>query len=272
MKKGVSIIFAILLIGSVAVVSSMLLKKDSKTINYVKDYELIAHRGFNEQFPENTLFAAQQAVKMGANPECDVQFTSDGIMVVIHDAKVDRTTDGTGTVRNLDYAYIEKLDAGSKFSDKYKGLKVPKFIDYLNDVKSAKHIYPELKNFRNTEDIVTFTQTLIDYGFEEKATIQSFDYFEVLSSIRKVSKEIRVGALCSNQNTFDNYVEIAKDDSNSIMLISTKLATIKNLDKCKEDKVDVAVWTVNDESELRKLLEIGYNKFICSKYINISAE
>ncbi len=244
-------------------------KELTSTANTKPVFELIAHRGFDGQFPENTILAAQEAMKLGANLECDVQFTSDGEMVVIHDDTLERTTDGSGTVSKLKYSYIEKLDAGSKFSSKYKGLKVPKFTDYLEVVKGAQHIYPELKTYRKDEDIAVFTKTIIDCGFEEKATIQSFYYHKVLPEIRKISNKIRVGALCSDQSTFDYFFEIAKNDSNSIMLISTKIATAENLAKCKDNKLDVAVWTIKDEAQLKKLLGLGYNKLMLSKYMEV---
>jgi glycerophosphoryl diester phosphodiesterase len=243
--------------------------KDSKPTAAKEGFELIAHRGFDSQFPENTILAAQESMKLGANPECDVQFTLDGVMVVIHDDGVERTTDGTGIVKNLNYSSLEKLDAGVKFGSKYKGLKIPKFTEYLEAVKGAKHIYPELKSYRTDDDINTFTKTIIDNGFEDKATIQSFAYPMVLPNIRKISSKVRVGALCSDQSIFDYNLQIAKKDPNSIMLISTKIATAENLKKCKDNKLEVAVWTVKDESQLKSLFNLGYNKLMLSKYMEL---
>ena len=230
--------------------------------------EIIAHRGFAGQYPENTIYGAQQTLKLSVPAEFDVQFTIDGVMVVIHDDTVDRTTNGTGTVSQLEYSYIKTLDAGKKFSAEYTGQVVPKFEDYLKTLKNAKYIYPEIKKYRSTKDIITFTKTLIDYGFEDKATIQSFNYAEVLPYIRQVSKKIKVAALCSNQSMFDSYLSIAKKDGNSLMSISTSIADIKNLETCKNNNLDISVWTVNDESVLRELIDIGYKKIISNKFFN----
>jgi glycerophosphoryl diester phosphodiesterase len=269
MKKG--ILFILVFALTTSLLTSACSKKDeAKEANSKPSFELIAHRGFDSQFPENTILAAQEAMKLGANLECDVQFTLDGVMVVIHDNELERTTDGKGIVSKTEYSYIEKLDAGLKFSSKYKGLKVPKFIDYLEAVKSAQHIYPELKTYRNNEDITAFTKTLIDKGFEGKATIQSFAYPMVLPEIRKVSGKITVGALCSDQAAFEYNLDIAKKDTNSIMLISAKIATAENLSKCKENKIDVGVWTIKDEGQLKKLVDLGYNKLMLSKYMELT--
>lgn len=264
MKKNMLILLSIALVIS-AIAAVVYFKQSTNTAGSIHNIEMIAHRGFNNEYPENTIYAAQQAIKLGANPECDVQFTSDGVMVVIHDNTVDRTTDGTGTVSQLNYAYIESLDAGSKFSKEYKGIRIPKFTEYLDAVKDARHIYPELKTYRKTDDIIEFTKTLIEKGFEEKSTIQSFAYPVTLPYIRQVSKKIRVGALCSNQPDFDNDLNTAKSDTNTIMLISTKIATPDNLAKCRESKIDIAVWTIDNISQLKKLEGIGYDKFMCSR-------
>jgi glycerophosphoryl diester phosphodiesterase len=261
---------AVIMFSTVLLLAGCSKSKPVDTLKEKAVFELIAHRGFDSQFPENTILAAQEAISLGANLECDVQFTLDGVMVVIHDDELQRTTDGKGIVSKTEYSYIEKLDAGSKFSNKYKGLKVPKFIDYLEAVKTAQHIYPELKTYRNNEDITVFTKTILDKGFEGKATIQSFAYPIVLPEIRRVSSKVRVGALCSDQAAFDYNLDIAKKDTNSIMLISAKIATAENLSKCKENKVDVGVWTIKDEGQLKKLVDLGYNKLMLSKYMELN--
>lgn len=233
-------------------------------------FEMIAHRGFDAQFPEDTVLAAEEAMKLGAVPECDVQFTADGEMVVIHDDTVDRTTDGTGKVSELNYSYIETLDAGSYMSKEYANVRIPKFAEYLDAVKDAELIYPEIKSYRKIEDIATFTKTILDCGFESKATIQSFDYTTVLPEIRKLSDKVRVGALCSTQEDFNKNLEIAKQDTNSILLISTKIATPENLESCENAGLDVAVWTIKTQKQLNSLYKIGYRKFMLSSYMNVN--
>src|SRR5579863_6165855 len=89
---------------------------------------VIGHRGGRALAPENTLAAFRNAIKLGADyVEVDVRATRDGKLVIMHDSTVDRTTDGKGAVRDLDFATIRALDAGSKFSAQYAGEKVPTF-------------------------------------------------------------------------------------------------------------------------------------------------
>src|SRR5215213_6287556 len=86
----------------------------------------VAHRGANRVAPENTLPAYQAAIALGCEyVEIDVRATRDGALVLVHDRTVDRTTDGTGAVAELDFAAIRALDAGVKFGDEFQGTRVP---------------------------------------------------------------------------------------------------------------------------------------------------
>src|SRR5579863_7434882 len=89
---------------------------------------VISHRGEHLAHPENTLPAFEAAIAAGADYfEMDVRTTSDGKLVLMHDAKVDRTTNGTGLVRQMTFDQIRELDAGAKFNASFTGTKVPAF-------------------------------------------------------------------------------------------------------------------------------------------------
>lgn len=78
---------------------------------------IIAHRGASGSAPENTLAAFDLAVRQGADAiELDVRLTADGVPVVLHDATLDRTTNGCGPLRSLTLAQLEELDAGARFT------------------------------------------------------------------------------------------------------------------------------------------------------------
>ncbi len=94
--------------------------------------QICAHRGDVSAAPENTLPAFESAVKKGAQQiELDVDLTKDGELVIMHDATVDRTTDGKGKVTELTFAEIRALDAGAKFSEAYRGTRVPTLREAL---------------------------------------------------------------------------------------------------------------------------------------------
>jgi glycerophosphoryl diester phosphodiesterase len=93
---------------------------------------LCAHRGAMATYPENTLPAFYAAIEAGAHMiEFDVALTNDGKMVILHDAMVDRTTDGKGRVDELTLEEIKKLDAGSWKSPEFEGVSIPTLDEVL---------------------------------------------------------------------------------------------------------------------------------------------
>ncbi len=106
-----------------------------------------SHRGEHLSHPENTLPAFEAAVVAGADFfECDVRTTSDGRLILMHDATVDRTTNGTGKVRSLTFDQIRALDAGAKFDPKFTGTEVPTFEEALNLAHGKIGVYVDCKD------------------------------------------------------------------------------------------------------------------------------
>lgn len=96
----------------------------------------VGHRGTKKFAPENTISAHEMAIALGARAiEFDVRFTKDGYAVVIHDATVNRTTDGRGWVKNMTLCEIKALDAGSWKGSKFTGEQVPTLREALRNIK-----------------------------------------------------------------------------------------------------------------------------------------
>jgi glycerophosphoryl diester phosphodiesterase len=148
---------------------------------------LIAHRGGPVYAPENTLSAFRNAIETGIDwIEMDVQMTKDGVLVVIHDETVDRTTNGSGNVKDLTLEQIHALDAGN-------GEQVPTFDEVITLARDAgvgimpeaksPHLYPEIE--------AEMVQTIIEVDFIENTVIQSFDP-QVLDSIETLNPDVQV--------------------------------------------------------------------------------
>ncbi len=107
---------------------------------------IIAHRGYSTRFPENTLVAFEAALELDVQMiELDVRLTGDRQVVVIHDASVDRTTDGEGLVKDLPLETLKQLDAGSWFSPRFKGVRLPTLDEVLDRVNRRVLINVEIK-------------------------------------------------------------------------------------------------------------------------------
>ncbi len=123
----------------------------------MKYTKILAHRGASAYAPENTMAAFKKAIEMNADGiELDVHLSKDGYIVIIHDERVDRTTDGKGEVKDFSLDELKKLDAGSWFSDEYKGEKIPTLEEllsliknteiYLNiEIKAGYRVYPDIE-------------------------------------------------------------------------------------------------------------------------------
>src|SRR5690606_11412908 len=94
--------------------------------------KIIAHRGASAHAPENTMAAFRKAIEMGANYiELDVHLSKDGKVVVLHDATLNRTSNGTGKIADHVWNVLRMLDAGSFFDEKFKGEKIPLLEEVL---------------------------------------------------------------------------------------------------------------------------------------------
>ena len=101
-----------------------------------KNVYVAAHRGWSAEYPENTMIAFQKAIEVGVDQiETDVRVTKDGELVLIHDKVVDRTTNGTGLIKDLTYEQLQQLDAGSWKGEEFVGTRIPKLVELMELVK-----------------------------------------------------------------------------------------------------------------------------------------
>jgi glycerophosphoryl diester phosphodiesterase len=108
---------------------------------------IVAHRGANRVAPENTFAAAWQCVVWQVDYlEVDVRTSRDGVLYVIHDATLDRTTNGTGLVREHTAAELDQLDAGSWFAPAYAGERIPRLETMLRWAKGRIRVYLDVKD------------------------------------------------------------------------------------------------------------------------------
>ena len=132
-------------------------------------FTLIAHRGYSDLAPENTLAAFDLALERGyAHLELDVQLTSAGMPVVIHDDRLDRTTDGTGLLRQHSFEQVRALSAGARFGDdpaRFAAEHVPRLDEVLTRYAGRARLHLELKSAEQELAAVT-VQALRTYGWE----------------------------------------------------------------------------------------------------------
>jgi glycerophosphoryl diester phosphodiesterase len=146
--------------------------------NQKRKVAVVAHRGASGVAPENTLAAIRKALETSADfIEIDIHQSKDGEVVVMHDATVDRTTNGTGQIADLTLAELKQLDAGITFDSAFAGERIPTLAQVLNLVKGKKKLLIELKKGK-TEYYLGLEQSTLQlislYNANEWCVLQSF--------------------------------------------------------------------------------------------------
>jgi glycerophosphoryl diester phosphodiesterase len=133
-------------VPSVGATTALLVLVAGLAVGQPQRIAVIAHRGGSALGPENTLACYEKALALGVDyVEIDVRVSRDGRLVIMHDRTVDRTTDGTGAIADLDFAAIRKLDAGSWRSAEFAGERVPTLAETLALCRGRVGIYLDHK-------------------------------------------------------------------------------------------------------------------------------
>lgn len=230
--------------------------------------ELIAHRGFRNSFPQDTMIAFSSAVRRGADSlECDVQVSQDGVLYVFHDQTIDALTDGSGEIKNLDSSYIDTVQYTETQGTFLGPVRIPRFEELLNYVaNTGVKLYAEIKEFRTQDDVPLFVQAIQDKKLESLVQLSSF-IFSDLTIVRSITPDIEVGYLngVTDLATFQGYVDDLAVLGNSAILQSFASALANGTDYpeyARANGVDIACWTVNTDTEARQVMSIGVNKIM----------
>ncbi len=240
---------------------------------------IIAHRGGSIIFPENTMVAFEGAAKLGVDViEMDFQLTSDDKLVTMHDDSVDRTTNGTGLVREMNLEQIQNLDASTNFLDIYgenpwnNSHLAPLTIDQVLDrfLDSPHRLSFEIKNEGLEGEIAA--EVMYDAiqirQMEKRVEIGSF-HIESLHAIRDISNgSIATSGAESEIEKCILFPMIQLDrwwldpGSASVLQIPMEwsginLATKGIVDRAHQHGQAVQYWTINDRESMDHLIEIG---------------
>lgn len=217
-----------------------------------------AHRGSSAICPENTMAAFAKGLEQGATGiETDVQMTKDGRLVLIHDESVARTTGAEGLVKDYTYDELAKLDAGSWFGADFQGERIPLLEELLEltknhgtivniELKNGSIQYPELEK--------RVIETVRHYNMSEQIVISSFNHYSLVEC-KHIDPEIRTGLLYG-EGLYKpwEYAKLAKADA----LHAYHRAVLPEwVEEAKQHGVVYHPWTVNDEEQMKTLIDAG---------------
>jgi glycerophosphoryl diester phosphodiesterase len=227
---------------------------------------IIAHRGSSAHAPENTLAAFQLAAEQGADAiELDVDLTRDGHAIIMHDATIDRTTDGSGAVHDLTLEEIRRVDAGAWKSAAFKGECVPLLAEVFEMVGQRVLINVEVKSMSLRGDGVEAKVAALvqQYDLFERVIISSFNPF-ALRRIKQIEPRLACGLLYAPD------LPIVLRRAWLAPLIAHLDARHPHHSQVNQKLVEqwhargqrVNVWTVNDADTLRAMAQAGVDGII----------
>ena len=220
--------------------------------------KVFAHRGFSGKYPENTMLAFEKAVEAGADGiELDVHLSADGELVIIHDELVDRTTDGTGLVGSKTLAELKALDASAGFKGVYGKNEIPTLREYFEMIKGTNlETNIELKTgvdvYPGIEEKVL--KLIDEFDLRDRIIISSFNHYSVMR-MKALAPDMRYGFL--EESWVIGMPEYAHkygvDGVHPLFNVVDK----DYMDMCHGLGLAVNVWTVNDEADIRHMLDLG---------------
>lgn len=234
--------------------------------------DVIAHRGGAGLRPEATLAAFDHAAALGVDIlEMDVRATADGTIVVLHDATVDRTTDGSGPVaemslealRNLDAGYHWTDDDGRSFPYRGKGIRVPALAEVYQHF-SHKRMVVEMK-VRTPEFAQALCKQTREAGMGHRVLVASFDH-ATLRTFRQACPGVATSMSTREVQAFVTLARLRLAALASLAAVAlqvperaggVEVLTTSLLETARDRNLRVHVWTVNDESDMRRLIDLG---------------
>lgn len=235
--------------------------------------KIFGHRGAASLAPENTIASIERALADGADAiECDVRITADGVPVLLHDARVDRTTDGSGEIAELSFEEVRRLDAGAGFATggthpfRGRGLRVPTLEEGWR--AGRRRLVLEIKGSSLDDDggasarrAATAVAAFLAASDHAAAIVTSFDP-GVLGLVRERVPGVATGVLTTA--AFDALTNIAAagEGGHGTCFLPDAVVDPEAVAVAHAAGLAVVAWTVNDPDRLRALAAMGIDGVI----------
>jgi glycerophosphoryl diester phosphodiesterase len=217
---------------------------------------IIAHRGASGHAPENTLAAFERAVQLGVTfIETDLHLTRDARFVAIHDASLERTTNGRGAVHDFTLAELQELDAGKWFDREFMGEKIPTLEEILEFSREHDVVfYLEVKYDSAWGMHHALVAALEKAGSAAQTVVISFDP-ATLKALHKLDPSLMIGLLIDKPTV--DFVRIATGVGARQICPASSITTSELVAKAHQSDLHVAAWTVNAVDEMRRMMAAG---------------
>ena len=231
--------------------------------------KIYAHRGSKGNYPENSMLAFKKAIEAGVDGmEFDIHMTKDGELVVIHDATLDRTTTGTGFIKDYTLAEIRALSIGAKFTEfkhydsSWDDEIVPTLTEVLLLCKAHDlEVNIELKTYEVAYSGIeqVMLQTVSKVGYDPEKVVYSAFHLPSILRVKSIEPNSKIAWLLENFIPMPmDYIETFGLDA----LHMDKKIVLAMPEYWQQFADKLRVWTVNEEEEIKKLLKMGTRAII----------
>ncbi|SFG20686.1 glycerophosphodiester phosphodiesterase [Sporolactobacillus nakayamae] len=222
-----------------------------------------AHRGSKSNRPENTLASFEEAMRVGSDGiELDVHLTKDQQVVVMHDEKIDRTTNGKGQIKSYTLEELKRFDAGSWFSPKFKGERVPTLSQVLELLKNYQGVLNiEFKTDRNVyPSIEARVADLVDQYRPLLPVVYSSFNHESLIRLKQIKPNAEIALLLWERLADPwRYTEQVGATAQHLWQPTALSETAAQL---QNHGIKVRAWTVNQPKNMQLAFEMGLDAII----------
>jgi glycerophosphoryl diester phosphodiesterase len=218
---------------------------------------IIAHRGSSGEAPENTMIAFKRSIEEGSDAiELDIHLSKDNEIIVCHDATVNRTTNGTGYIRDMDLSALKQLDAGSWFAERFAGETLPLLNEVFELVPNHILINVEIKNKYEGHLLRPLLELIMKYNRIDSVVISSFDH-KFLKLLKFQEPKIKIGVLISS-----NMINVMKYiDSMEIEVYSIhpnyKFMDNEDIQEVVKQGLEVYPYTIDSLEALQSAIDSG---------------
>lgn len=233
---------------------------------------VLAHRGFRGQYPENTMLAFQKAAELNVDGlETDIHRTRDGVLVVCHDETVDRTTNGSGLIKEMTWAELQQLDAGYRwtaddgqtFPFRGQGIAIPTLEEVFT---TFLQFWINIDMKQSSPSIVTpFVAMIRRFDMTDKVFVGSF-HNETITQFRRECPE---AATAASETEVRRLVILNKLGLGRFYRCSaqamqipewdgrTRIITRRFIRDAHRSGTAVHMWTVNETQDMQRLIDLG---------------
>ncbi len=231
------------------------------------EIKVIAHRGDSFHYPENTLSAFRSGISKGADLiELDSHVTKDGVLITLHDHKLDRTTNAAQIFGRTDvlvsqtpWEQIKGLDAGTWKDPKFGGEPLPTLEDSLHAIQAGSITLLE----RKSGSALAHAKLLERLGYTQSLVVQSFDW-DFLAAMRTWLPSVRLAALCGEEVTPERIADLKRAEI-PIAVWSHERINPQAVALFREAGLEWWVYTIDDPQQWTRLVELGANGIITNK-------